>query len=112
MEPTPSTAGEPRYNDRTPASIPASVRVIVSYVDKEAGRVANETAARHSAAMLSEVAGVEIRHVRLMSGNAHVVEVVGLDGEHAGKTIESIVERLGNDPAVEYAERDAIMRIQ
>jgi hypothetical protein len=84
----------------------------VRYVDKEAERVVNEAAARHSAAILSEVAGVEIRHIRLMSGNAHVVEVVGIDGEHAAKTIESIVERIGADPAVEYAERDAIMRIQ
>lgn len=112
MESTPSPSNTSADDDRNRLSMTASARIIVKYVDKEAGRVANEAAAQAAAAMLSEVADIEIRHVRLMSGSTHVVEAVGLDRERRAEMIESIVERIESDPAVEYAELDAIMRIQ
>jgi serine protease len=57
----------------------------------------------------------DIRHVRVMSGNAQVVEVIGLSGLDRAQTIStinSIAQRIAADPAVEYAEPDAFMQIQ
>jgi serine protease len=97
------------------AAGPVTTRIIVKYIESESGRVENQEAAREAARALAEIAGVELRHVRLMSGNAQVVEVVGmtgLDSAQAQETIESVVRRIEADPAVEYAEPDSIMQIQ
>ena len=97
------------------ADVPVSARIIVKYVDAEGKRLANEAAALDAARVLSEIAGTELRHLRLMSGNAHVVEIEnleGLQGSQAQEQIESIIRRIEADPAVDFAEPDAIMQIQ
>ena len=115
MEPTPAqpTGGSPDVV--TNAAEPVTTRIIVKYVEDEAGRVESQSAARNAADSLANTANTGIQHVRIMSGNAQVVEVVGIAGMEsvlAFETIESVIARLEADPAVEYAEPDAIMQIQ
>ena len=115
LEPTPTEPTEGKPDVVTNAVVPVATRIIVKYVENEAGRVANEAAALGAVESLATIAGAQIRHVRIMSGNAQVIEVVGLFGlerTEAIETIESIAERITADPAVEYAEPDAIMQIQ
>lgn len=114
LEPTPATpTGEPPPVVGT-AEIPAT-QIIVKYRDTAVERAGSVTAAIASAQTLSQEAGVELRHVRLMSGNAQVVEVpslVGIESAAAQQQLEEIVARIAADPGVEYAEPDAIMQIQ
>jgi serine protease len=120
MEPTPAEPTEGRPDIVTNAVEPVATRIIVKYVDNEAARVASEAAALGAAESLETIAGVQLRHVQIMSGNAQIVEVVEMAGVEltgpertkAIETIQSIVERIAADPAVEYAEPDAIMQIQ
>jgi len=115
MEPTPSrpTKGVPEVV--TNKYVPVTTRIIVKYVENEARRVENQQSARFAAWNLANTVGAGIQHVRLMSGNAQVVEVVGIAGlesAQARKAIETLAQRIEADPAVEYAEPDAIMQIQ
>ncbi len=99
----------------TNADMPVSGRIIVKYVDAEGTRLANEAAAVDAARVLSEIAGKKLRHVRLMSGNAQVLEIEGMEGlrgAQAQQQIEAIIHRIEADPAVDFAEPDAIMQIQ
>ena len=116
MEPTPTepTQGEPDVT--TNAVEPVATRIIIKYVENEGARVASEAAAMNAAERLSAIAGANIRHIRVMSGNAQIVELTdlppGLERAQATERISSIVERLQADPAVEYAEPDDFMQIQ
>jgi len=115
MEPTPSqpTRGVPEVV--TNKYIPVTTRIIVKYVENQARRVENQRAARIAAWNLANTVGAGIQHVRLMSGNAQVIEVVGIAGLESARAleaIETIARRIEADPAVEYAEPDAIMQIQ
>lgn len=115
MEPTPSqpTTGSPQAV--TNSDTPVATRIIVKYKDSAANQVLNQGAAVRAAQSLSTTAGVELRHIRVMSGNAQVVEVAGVAGmerAQAIQTIEAVANRIQSDPAVEYAEPDAIMQIQ
>ena len=112
MEPTPAQPSEGSPDVVTNASRLVTTRIIVKYVGHEVGRVENEEAARNAAEILTEIVGVKLRHVQLMSGNAQVVEVVGMENAQALETIKSIAARLEADPAVEYAEPNEIMQIQ
>jgi serine protease len=115
MEPTPAQPTDGPPDVVTNKDEPVTTRIIVKYVENESARVSSQSAARNAAWNLANTAGVGIQHVRLMSGNAQVVEVVGVTGMESARaleTIESVVKRIAADPAVEYAEPDAIMRIQ
>lgn len=115
MEPTPTKPIEGKPEVITNAIEPVATRIIIKYVENEGARVASEVAAINAAERLSTIAGANIRHVRIMSGNAQVVELTelsGLEGAQATERISSIVQRLQADPAIEYAELDAFMRIQ
>ncbi len=114
LEPTPpGPSDEPPAVAQPEAAQPA--QIIVKYRDTDASRAANLTSAIASAGALSVVAGTELRHVRLMSGNAQVVEVPALTSPTAGvevPPIEDIAAAIAADPSVEYAEPDAFMQIQ
>ena len=115
MEPTPtgSIKGVPEVV--TNKYVPVTTRIIIKYVENEARRVENQKSARIAAWNLANTVGAGIQHVRLMSGNAQVVEVfgiAGLESARAMEAIETIAQRIEADPAVEYAEPDAIMQIQ
>jgi len=115
MEPTPLSTANDSPAVTTNTETPAATRIIVKYVDAEAWRVESQETARDSVKMLSEIAGAELRHIRLMSGNAQVVEVVGITDlkcMQVQEKIESIIRRIEADPAVDYAEPDAMMQIQ
>jgi len=115
LEPTPSQPANDSPVVVNKIDVPASARIIVKYVEAEAGRVEDQQAALNAVKILSEIAGTELRHIRLMSGNAQVVEVIGiadLESTRTQEKIESIVQRIEADPAVEYAEPDALMQIQ
>lgn len=115
MEPTPAEPIEGEPDVTTNAYEPVATRIIIKYVANEGARVANEAAAISAAERLSAIAGANIKHVRVMSGNAQVVEltdIAGMERALATERISSIVERLQADPAIEYAEPDAFMQIQ
>jgi len=120
MEPTLAQPTEGTPDVVTDRVEPVATRIIVKYVENEAARVGSEAAALGAVESLTAIAGVELRHVQLMADNAQVVEVVGMSGvdltgperAQAIETIQSIAERIAADPAVEYAEPDAIMQIQ
>ncbi len=115
MEPTPTqpTTGKP---DVTANAVePVATHIIIKYVENEGARIASEAAAMNAAERLSAIAGANIRHVRVMSGNAQVVELADLavmESAQATESMSSIIERLQADPAIEYAEPDAFMQIQ
>lgn len=114
-EPTPTAPSVDTPEAVTNAVEPAATRIIVKYVQTETRRVADPAAAAAAAENLGERVGAQLRHVRVMSDNAQVVEVLGLAGmtrRQAAETINSIAERIQADPAVEYAEPDAVMQIQ
>jgi serine protease len=115
MEPTPAQPTKGPPDVITNENVPVTTHIIVKYVANESAKVSSQAAARNAAQSLADKVGVGIQHVRIMSGNAQVVEVVGvadLDSARALEQIESIARRIAEDPAVEYAEPDAIMRIQ
>ncbi len=116
LEPTPADPSD------TPPDVvadqqvaPVASQLIVKYADSAADRVQSLQSAQGAAAALSELAGAQIEHVRLMSGNAQVVQINNLGALSAGEvaeTIQDIAARLSADPAIEYVEPDAIMQIQ
>jgi len=115
MEPTPSQPANESSAVVNNTGVPAGARIIVKYVAAESARVVDQQAALNAVKVLSEIAGTELRHIRLMSGNAQLVEVVGIAGlgnARAREKIELIVQRIEADPAVAYAEPDAMMQIQ
>ncbi len=115
LEPTP-----PRPTDAPPEVItnqaaPAPTRIIVKYIATEANRVRSAAAARTSASALSELVGFQLQHVRPMSGNAQVIEVMGLEGVQAQQVTETVADvaaRIARNPAVEYAVPDEFNSIQ
>ncbi|MCH9662821.1 MAG: S8 family peptidase [Gammaproteobacteria bacterium] len=115
MEPTPTDPIQGEPDVTTNAAEPVATRIIIKYVESEGARVGSEAAAMNAADRLSTIAGANIRHVRVMSGNAQVVELTDMPeiaSAQATEIISSIVERLEADPMVEYAELDAFMQIQ
>jgi serine protease len=115
MEPTPTEPVKGVPEVVTNKYVPVTMRIIIKYVENEARRVENQRSASIAAWNLANTVGAGIQHIRLMSGNAQVVEVfgvAGLEGARAQETVESIARRIEADPAVEYAEPDAIMKIQ
>ncbi len=115
MEPAPASPTKEVPEVVTNKYVPVTTRIIIKYVENEARRVKTPRSARVAAWNLANTVGAGIQHVRLMSGNAQVVEVVGaagLEGAKAMDMIASVAQRIAADPAVEYAEPDAIMQIQ
>ncbi len=115
LEPTP-----PKPTDEPPEVVtnqvgPAPTQIIVKYVDAEAGRLESPAAAENAARTLSEFAGIELEHVRSMSGNAQVVKIIGLEGvqaEQVEETVANTAARIAENPAVEYAVPDEFNFIQ
>lgn len=114
LEPTPQDPA-----DTPPAVTPppelGPARVIVKYRASEAPRLATPQASRNAAALLSDVAGAEVEHIREMSGNAQVVRITGLvipQNADPREVLQSVVDRIAADPAVEYAEIDGFNYIQ
>ena len=56
---------------------------------------------------LSSLAGMPLKMLRPMSGGAHVIS---LPGFLSLAQVRQIADRLANDPTVEYAEPDQLMR--
>ncbi len=115
LEPTPPqpTAEPPEVI--TNQAAPPPTRIIVKYIQAEAARLASPAAAESAAKTLSEFAGVQLQNVRPMSGNAQLVEVLGLEGLQAGQveqTLADIAARIAENPAVEYAVPDEFNVIQ
>jgi serine protease len=111
MEPTPNAAKDPAAAT-VPGAAPARAarppaRIIVKY--RDAGWTATSQAAATAAESLSARAGVRLRHVKTTGGGA---QVIALDGTRSAEVLQSILERIRQDPAVEYAEPDAVMTIQ
>ncbi len=107
MEPTNAGAS------RAAESEQVATRIIVKYAAAES-RLANRVDALNAADTLADLSGADIRHVRVMSGGAHVVEVAGMatfSSAEAKSAVASVVARIAADPAVEYAEIDAVMQI-
>jgi serine protease len=113
MEPNPSSPraaapGASSDGARAQASSPTA-RIIVKYRDNAQARMATPESAAASAQALSQRAGVSLRHLRVMGNNA---QVLTLDAPRSEEEVRAIAERIAQDPAVEYAEPDAPMRIQ
>lgn len=95
----------------------AAPRIIVKYVDAEADRFRSPAALERSAEMLSETAGAELRHVREMSGNAQIVEIVDAprrspEAADRAALAAEVAESLAARPDVEYAEVETLMQPQ
>lgn len=115
LEPTPS---EP--TDTPPAVVgnqetPPATHIIIKYVDTESNRVQTLAGAQGAALELTQIAGATLEHVRIISGGAQVVRITGMEGLQSlqvTETVQSVIERINADPAVEYAEPDSFMQIQ
>jgi len=80
-------------------------RIIVRYRQGFRASVNNTRGSQLPA--LSSLAGVPLKMFRPMSGGAHVI---ALPGFLSLAEVRQIADRLANDPTVEYAEPDQLMR--
>ena len=116
FEPAAPGGGEVGEIDEIP--VIRAPRIIVKYADDEADRLDGPAGPPRSAAALSATAGTELRHVREMSGNAQVLEIVdaaGLareEGEDMAEVAEQVAENLAELPEVEYTEVERLMQPQ
>jgi len=96
--------------DATRTAAPSqTARIIVKYRDNAQARVATPQSTATSAQALSQRAGIALQHLRVAGGNA---QILTLDAPRSEDEVRAIAERIAQDPDVEYAEPDAIMRIQ
>jgi serine protease len=113
LEPNPGSPGAPPPGvtpdaPRTPAPS-QTTRIIVKYRVNAQARVSPQAAAE-AAQALSQRAGVSLRPLRATAGDAQVLVIEG--PPRSEDEVRAIAERIAQDPDVEYAEPDAIMRIQ
>jgi len=80
-------------------------RIIVRYRQSFRASVNNTRGSQLPS--LSSLAGVSLKMLRPMSGGAHVIS---LPGFLSLAEVRQIADRLANDPTVEYAEPDQLMR--
>ncbi len=80
-------------------------RIIVRYRQQYRAAVNNNSGSQLPS--LSSLAGVSLIMLRPMSGGAHVIS---LPGFLSLAEVRQIADRLANDPTVEYAEPDQLMR--
>jgi serine protease len=86
-----------------------TARIIVKYRESARARLATPEAMADSAEALSRAAGVTLQHIRAGGGNE---QILALPEPMSEEDVRAIAERIAQDPDVEYAEPDAIMRIQ
>jgi len=114
MEPNPGTPGAQAPgapSDAAPTAAEAAARtdrIIVKY-RQTAPALESAQSLAASAQELSQKAGVTLKHLRPMGGNT---QILILDAPRSKEEVRAIAGRIAQDPDVEYAEPDAIMRIQ
>ncbi|MCX5797745.1 MAG: S8 family serine peptidase [Elusimicrobia bacterium] len=86
-----------------PADQERTDRLIVKFRDRRAARASVMSAA--DLRPLSDLAGVRLAHHRRMAGDAQVLR---LPGKMPLAQVEALLEKLRQDPSVEYAEPDRL----
>ncbi len=93
-------------NSFTPQAHPLAQSIIVKY--KTANKSISVKAAQNKTQILSKKLGVPFTFKRMMSGDAEVITVNTVNKASAAD-MQDIVERINDQPDVEYAEIDAWM---
>jgi len=108
--PPPAVAQEFNPYAGREATRPASDRVIVKLRPQPQASGRGKTESEDAAGRIDDLgrrAGLEARSLRRLGRDLHVVEV---ERAAPGDSLEATLERIGADPAVEFAEPDARMR--
>jgi serine protease len=79
-------------------------RIIVKY--KAQTEAFNNSSRVNQMQRINNVTGVQMKYLRAMSGNSHVLS---LPGKHSPQQVKEISQQLMSLPEVEYAEPDTIM---